>query len=120
MNPSIYERHTFYNVIAFSTFYAAGFYSVGQTVVQRNASVSSIREAKRSLVLSIFGMLLIHILIFLMGLILYGAYAGCDPFMEGKISKKEAILSYYIFDKFKYISGLPGLFVATLVASTLR
>ena len=52
----------------------------------------------------------------------YATYAleGCDPFISGKITKGEQILSYFVVDKLSHIYGLPGLFVATVIGGTLR
>lgn len=66
------------------------------------------------------GMALIQIIIFFGGLITYAFYAGCDPLLTGKIQRKDEILSFMIVDKLDHIYGLPGIFVATLIASTLR
>lgn len=66
------------------------------------------------------GMAIIQIVIFLGGLIAYALYTGCDPLLNGQIQRRDQILSFMIVDKLGHIYGLPGIFVATLIASTLR
>lgn len=66
------------------------------------------------------GFIILYILIFGGGLIVYATYAGCDPILEGKIERYNQILPFYVMDKLGHINGLPGIFVATFISSTLR
>ncbi|KAB7506412.1 Sodium-coupled monocarboxylate transporter 2, partial [Armadillidium nasatum] len=47
MNPSIYERHTFYNTIAFGAFFFGSIFGVTQLNSQRICSVGTQHEAKK-------------------------------------------------------------------------
>ncbi|KAL7640642.1 UNVERIFIED_CONTAM: hypothetical protein RMT77_008917 [Armadillidium vulgare] len=65
------------------------------------------------------GFVVLHILVFLGGLVVYASYAGCDPLLEGKIENYSQILSYFIINKLGSIIGLRGIFAATLISSLL-
>lgn len=72
------------------------------------------------LIINIVGMVSIYLLIFIGGVILYSAYADCDPWSLGLLKKKEEILPHFMVDRLSFLVGLPGIFVATIVGGALR
>ncbi|RXG51301.1 Sodium-coupled monocarboxylate transporter 1 [Armadillidium vulgare] len=119
MNPSIYERHNFYNTFAFGAFIYGAMFSISQINTQRVCAVATLNHCKLVLKINMVGMAIIHIFLFLGGLVVYAFYAGCDPQLSGLINKRDEILSFMIVDKLSHIYGLPGVYVATMIASTL-
>lgn len=55
----------------------------------------------------------------LTGLVIYSSYADCDPLSEGYIKKPDEILPFYVEDKFAFIPGFLGIFMATLFNGAL-
>lgn len=55
----------------------------------------------------------------LVGMGIYATYFDCDPFKAGEIQKTDEILPYYIRQRFTYIPGFLGLFMATLFNGSL-
>ncbi|PSN43174.1 hypothetical protein C0J52_09913 [Blattella germanica] len=53
------------------------------------------------------------------GMVIFGNYADCDPLSLGFISKIDEILPFYIEDKFLFIPGLLGVFMASLFNGAL-
>ena len=47
-------------------------------------------------------------------------YAKCDPVSLGILEKKDQMFPYYVVDKLRFLAGVPGIFVATLISATLR
>ncbi|RXG51825.1 Sodium-coupled monocarboxylate transporter 1 [Armadillidium vulgare] len=119
MNPSLYERHNFYNTIAFGAFYYGSLFSISQINVQRISSVKTLKDGKMVLIYTMIGFFILHILIFSGGIVVYASYEGCDPVLEGKIKSYNQLLSFFIMNKLNII-GFAGIFSATLLASTLR
>ncbi|KAB7497749.1 Sodium-coupled monocarboxylate transporter 1 [Armadillidium nasatum] len=72
----------------------------------------------RVLVYTLIGYFILNILLFSGGIVLYASYKGCDPVLEGKIESYNQLLSFFIMNKLNIV-GLPGIFSATLLASTL-
>ncbi|RXG58552.1 Sodium-coupled monocarboxylate transporter 2, partial [Armadillidium vulgare] len=118
MNPSLYERHNFYNTIAFGAFYYGSLFSISQINVQRISSVKTLKDGKMVLIYTMIGFFILHILIFSGGIVVYASYEGCDPVLEGKIKSYNQLLSFFIMNKLNII-GFAGIFSATLLASTL-
>ncbi|KAL7640635.1 UNVERIFIED_CONTAM: hypothetical protein RMT77_008910 [Armadillidium vulgare] len=119
MNPSIYERHNFYNTIAFGIFYYGTTFGVSQINTQRICAVRNFQDARKVLIYTFVGFVFLQILIFSGGLVAYASYAECDPVLDGKIEKHNQVLSYFIVNKLGHMIGLPGIFTATLISSTL-
>lgn len=54
------------------------------------------------------------------GMVIFASYANCDPLSLGYISKIDEIVPFYVEDKFVFLPGLLGLFMATLFNGALR
>jgi len=54
------------------------------------------------------------------GMGVYATYADCDPLAAGYIKKMDEILPFFVEDKFAYLPGVLGLFLATLFNGALR
>lgn len=53
------------------------------------------------------------------GMVIFANYAGCDPLSLGYISKIDEIVPFYVEDKFSNLPGMLGLVMATLFNSAL-
>lgn len=53
------------------------------------------------------------------GMVIFAAYADCDPYQSGFISKFDEIVPFYVEDKLTYLPGLLGLIMATLFNGAL-
>lgn len=54
------------------------------------------------------------------GMVIYAIYANCDPLSEGYIKTFDEILPFYVEDRFSYMPGVLGLFLACLFNGALR
>jgi solute carrier family 5 (sodium-coupled monocarboxylate transporter), member 8/12 len=54
------------------------------------------------------------------GCVIFATYSDCDPLAAGYIKKMDEILPLFIADKFNYMPGVLGLFMATLFNGALR
>lgn len=70
--------------------------------------------------LTAYGMVVIYFLIFTSGVIAYSAFAGCDPSAQGILKKKDEIMPYFVTNRLNFVTGLPGIFVATIIGGALR
>lgn len=70
-------------------------------------------------------MLNIPVIIFLfslswiVGMCIYSVYSDCDPLKFGYTKSADALLPFYIQDKYSFIPGLIGIFLSTLFNSAL-
>lgn len=51
---------------------------------------------------------------------IYSSYFNCDPLQAGYIKKMDEILPFFVEDKFAYMPGFLGLFMATIFNGALR
>lgn len=54
------------------------------------------------------------------GMVVYAIYAECDPYKAGYIKKFDEILPFFVEDRFHYLPGILGLFLASLFNGALR
>lgn len=54
------------------------------------------------------------------GMVIFAVYADCDPLSSGYIKKFDEILPFYMEDRFSYLPGILGLFMASLFNGALR
>ena len=66
--------------------------------------------------------ILLKSLVNLSGIVIYAAYAGCDPLTKSDPKPKSAlpILIFFMGDHFSAFPGLSGLFIASIYAAVLR
>lgn len=55
----------------------------------------------------------------IVGMCIYAVYADCDPLKTGYTKSADAILPFYVEDKYSFIPGLMGIFLSTLFNSAL-
>lgn len=53
------------------------------------------------------------------GMGIYSVYSDCDPLQAGFTKSADAILPFYVEDKYSFVPGLIGVFLATLFNSAL-
>ena len=56
----------------------------------------------------------------LCGMVIYAQYKDCDPIKNDDITATDQLLPLYVMDKLGHITGLPGLFTASLFSGALR
>lgn len=56
----------------------------------------------------------------IVGMVIYATYYDCDPLTSGYIKKYDEILPFFVEDRFNYLPGILGLFMACLFNSALR
>ncbi|XP_070179821.1 sodium-coupled monocarboxylate transporter 2-like [Littorina saxatilis] len=117
--PDITVRHSVWSLTigAFTTWIAV--YGCNQAMVQRACSLPTLRRAQKAFWLNVPGLWLILYLGCMIGVVMYGYYAKCDPVTSGIISKADQLLPLYVMDVLGEVRGLPGLFVAGLFSGAL-
>ncbi|XP_015112809.1 sodium-coupled monocarboxylate transporter 1 [Diachasma alloeum] len=119
MDPSPFQRNTFWGMAIGMTFHFTSHMSINQGFVQRCLAVPSRRDAVISVVLMGTGMVLLKGLSAFVGLIIYAYYHDCDPLAIDAIDRDDQLFPYYVMDVAGHLPGLPGLFLAGLVSAAL-
>ncbi|PSN54821.1 hypothetical protein C0J52_02922 [Blattella germanica] len=119
MNPSPFERLTFWIVVIGNSSNWIGSVAFNQAMVQKFLSLPTLRKARISLILFAIGIILVTSITCYTGLLIYATYHDCDPVGAKIVSRPDQILPYYVMDIATAIPGLPGLFVAGIFSAAL-
>ncbi|XP_026482003.1 sodium-coupled monocarboxylate transporter 2-like [Ctenocephalides felis] len=119
MNPSIYQRTSFWSVsLGLTTMWLSNL-GVSQSCIQRFLSVPTLKDARWSIIYFTIGLVLTKSISCFTGLLMYAHYKDCDPLSTGDVKKADQMLPYYVHDVAGYIPGLSGLFVAGVFSAAL-
>ncbi|CAO1435826.1 unnamed protein product [Diamesa hyperborea] len=100
-------------------FMSMSLFGCQQNFVQRYLSMKSIKQVRKMLMANIPVIIVLFSLSWIVGLGIYAIYEQCDPLKSGYTKSADAILPFYIEDKFSFIPGLMGIFLSTLFNSAL-
>ncbi|XP_069698838.1 sodium-coupled monocarboxylate transporter 1-like [Periplaneta americana] len=119
MNPSPFERITFWSMVFGGTFFLIPFVTLNQSMVQRYVSLPSYSMARISVVLSTIGILILSVMSCFTGLLVYAKYKDCDPITSKAIQRPDQIVVHYVMSFGSTVPGLPGLFIAGILSACL-
>jgi len=119
-NPDPRVRNTFWSLTIGSTITMLPVWGIAQYFVQRYLAVKTLKDAKRALWLNIPCLFLVITVCALDGMVIFATYAGCDLREEGKITRGDQVLPYFVINKLGHLQGLPGLFTACIYSAALR
>lgn len=119
INPSFYERNSFWGVLIGGYLYWTSFNSVNQTMVQRYMSLPNLKTARKSVLMFTVGIILFISVCCYAGVLIYAAYHKCDPMSSGKITTDDQLFPIYVMQAVGHLSGVPGLFIAGIFGAAL-
>uniref|UniRef100_A0A1L8DES3 Putative sodium/solute symporter n=1 Tax=Nyssomyia neivai TaxID=330878 RepID=A0A1L8DES3_9DIPT len=90
-----------------------------QNFVQRYVSLKTFAEVKKTMLANIPMIIILFSLAWIVGMGVFSSYVDCDPLAAGYIKKMDEILPFFVEDKFSYIPGFMGLFMATIFNGAL-
>lgn len=118
-NPDPTIRHSWFTLIIGGMFTYLSLYAVNQVQVQRLMSTKSLKHAQRSLWMNWPILSVLSFTTSFTGLVLYYYYRKCDPFLAGRITKRDQIMAIYVIDALSHIPGIAGLFVSGIFSASL-
>lgn len=118
-SPNPTDRHTFFSVVIGGFFYWTSLFCTNQASVQKCMSLKSPKLANLALGFSILGLVIVFLMNFYTGLMVYTHYSGCDPLTAGQITATDQLLPYYIMHLYEHIYSVAGIFVAGIFAASL-
>ncbi|XP_075160532.1 sodium-coupled monocarboxylate transporter 1 [Haematobia irritans] len=117
MDPT--TRHTVWSVVIGGFFYWTSLFCTNQASVQKCMSLKSLKLARIALGFAILGLVVVFLLNFYTGLMVFNHYADCDPLTAGRITATDQLLPYYIISTYEHIYTMAGIFVAGIFAASL-
>uniref|UniRef100_A0A2M4BGH3 Putative sodium/solute symporter n=1 Tax=Anopheles marajoara TaxID=58244 RepID=A0A2M4BGH3_9DIPT len=100
-------------------FMSLSIFGCQQNFVQRYLSMGTFKEVRRTLMSNIPVVIVLFCLAWIVGMGVYSVYAVCDPMKAGYINKMDEILPFFVEDKFAYLPGVLGIFMASLFNGAL-
>jgi len=118
MEFNITERRNFYSAVAFALFMYLPGYTVSQTTAQRYVCMNSLKEARRSLLISGIVSTTVCLLFFMVGSALFTFYnqPGIGGFPD--LLRQDQLLPHFVVTRLP-VTGLVGLLIAGLFAAAL-
>lgn len=117
LNPT--TRHTVWSLVIGGYFYWTAWFATDQTTVQRFLSISSLKQAKMSMLTNLVCVVGIFSFSCYAGLVIFARYYDCDPLASNMINKADQIFPFYVMDTVGQYPGIPGLFVAGIFSGAL-
>ncbi|XP_069679260.1 sodium-coupled monocarboxylate transporter 2 [Periplaneta americana] len=117
LDPTI--RVTTLSALFGQLFMSLSIFGCQQNFVQRYCSMDSQRAVTKTMMANIPVITVLFSLSWVTGMVIFASYADCDPLSLGYISKIDEILPFYVEDKFVFLPGLLGLFMASLFNGAL-
>jgi solute carrier family 5 (sodium-coupled monocarboxylate transporter), member 8/12 len=119
MNPSPYERQTFFSVLIGGFFYWTSFNSVNQTMVQRYMSLPNMKKARSAIVIFTSGIISFVSVCCYAGLLIYAKYWDCDPLTSNMVNREDQMFPIYVMETVGEWRGVAGLFIAGVFGAAL-
>ncbi|XP_057318145.1 sodium-coupled monocarboxylate transporter 1-like [Microplitis mediator] len=117
IDPTI--RHTFWSIVIGSYLHGVSGSSVSQITVQRYLAISDLKKANITIIIMSIGIVSVDLITFYMGLVIYASFYDCDPITTQQIRKADQLLPFFVMKIGKSISGLPGIFIASIFSAAL-
>lgn len=117
MDPTV--RVTTTSAIIGQLFMSLSIFGCQQNFVQRYCSMDSQKQVTKTLMYNIPVITVLFSLSWVVGMVVYAVYASCDPLSSGYIEKYDEILPFFVEDRFSYLPGILGLFMASLFNGAL-
>ena len=112
-------RHSVWSVVIGGFFYWTSLFCTNQAAVQKCMSLRKLSRAKHALLLAVLGVVVIFVINFFTGILMYGQYKGCDPLINKQISAADQLLPHYVMEVFGHLHSFSGIFVAGIFAASL-
>jgi SSS family transporter len=121
LNPDPFRRQSFWSLVFGMALFFSIPYGIDQLSIQRFTAAKSLRSAQLVFLINVPILLLLFTLSSLMGLVLYSNYHDCDPMSAPHltgVNNPNLLMPYFVIDKLN-LPGIPGIFSASVIASSL-
>lgn len=118
MDPTI--RVTTVSAFWGQLFMSLSIFGCQQNFVQRYVSMNSQSKVTKTLMANIPIIIVLFSLSWVAGMAIFANYADCDPMKLGYTSKIDEIVPFFVEDKFLFLPGVLGIFMASLFNGALN
>ncbi|XP_058129121.1 sodium-coupled monocarboxylate transporter 1-like [Anopheles ziemanni] len=118
-DPDPTLRHSFWIILVGAPIWFCYGVSCSQDMIQRFLALPTLRDARKALKGFIVGWIIVNVLFFLIGMLVYATYYRCDPLTTQLAKAKDQLLPLFVMETFADYPGMTGVFVAGIFSAAL-
>uniref|UniRef100_T1GYG0 Uncharacterized protein n=1 Tax=Megaselia scalaris TaxID=36166 RepID=T1GYG0_MEGSC len=92
---------------------------LNQASVQRIVSLPSLKDARKAMIIFVFGFIITNFTVDFLGVIIASYFHECDPLKAGYIKTPDNMVSYFVTKTSSNIRGMYGIYMACIVCASL-
>ena len=92
---------------------------INQSMIQRFMALKNVHVARKCQMTYMAGIIILNLMCYYNGLLLYASYHDCDPLTTKLAKAKDQIMPLYVMRILKNLPGLSGLFIAGVFSASL-
>ncbi|XP_049538488.1 sodium-coupled monocarboxylate transporter 1-like [Anopheles darlingi] len=118
-NPDPTLRHSMWILLIGAPVWFCYGVSCSQDMIQRFLALPTLQDARKALRGFIIGWIVVNMIFFLIGLLVYATYSQCDPLTTQLAKAKDQLLPLFVMETFAAYPGMTGVFVAGIFSAAL-
>ncbi|XP_052865162.1 sodium-coupled monocarboxylate transporter 1-like [Anopheles cruzii] len=118
-DPDPTLRHSIWIVLVGAPVWFCYGVSSSQDMIQRFLALPTLADARKALKGFIVGWIVVNVVFFLIGLLVYATYDHCDPLTTQLAKAKDQLLPLFVMQTFGAYHGMTGVFVAGIFSAAL-
>jgi solute carrier family 5 (sodium-coupled monocarboxylate transporter), member 8/12 len=92
---------------------------INQSMIQRYMALEDVHKARKCQIVYFIGIVVLNLMCYYNGLLLYATYHDCDPLTTKLAAAKDQMMPLLVMDILRDIPGLSGLFIAGVFSAAL-
>ncbi|XP_053669659.1 sodium-coupled monocarboxylate transporter 1-like [Anopheles nili] len=118
-DPDPTLRHSIWIILIGAPVWFCYGVSCSQDMIQRFLALPTLQDARKALRGFIIGWIVVNVIFFLIGMLVYATYYRCDPLTTQLARAKDQLLPLFVMETFAAYPGMTGVFVAGIFSAAL-
>uniref|UniRef100_A0A182PQR2 Uncharacterized protein n=1 Tax=Anopheles epiroticus TaxID=199890 RepID=A0A182PQR2_9DIPT len=118
-NPDPTLRHSIWILLLGAPVWFCYGVSCSQDMIQRFLALPTLQDARKALKGFVIGWIVVNLIFFLIGMLVYATYYRCDPLTTQLAKAKDQLLPLFVMETFAAFPGMTGVFVAGIFSAAL-
>ncbi|XP_035897146.1 sodium-coupled monocarboxylate transporter 1-like [Anopheles stephensi] len=119
VDPDPTLRHSIWIILLGAPVWFCYGVSCSQDMIQRFLALPTLQDARKALKGFVIGWIVVNLLFFLIGMLVYATYYRCDPLTTQLARAKDQLLPLFVMETFAAYPGMTGVFVAGIFSAAL-
>ncbi|XP_040155486.1 sodium-coupled monocarboxylate transporter 1-like [Anopheles arabiensis] len=118
-DPDPTLRHSIWIILLGAPVWFCYGVSCSQDMIQRFLALPTLEDARKALKGFVIGWIVVNVIFFLIGMLVYATYYRCDPLTTQLARAKDQLLPLFVMETFAAYPGMTGVFVAGIFSAAL-